>query len=141
LSGVTDTTDTTDDAEDAESRDPLSRMRVYQLARELRSTCWEDAEILRSHPICEKIAPQLYEAVGSIAANIAEGYSRSSGKDRARIFEYALGSARESLEWYDAGEHVFDAERLGERRKILNEVIRMLLAIIPRERKRLIRPH
>ncbi len=38
--------------------------------------------------------------VGSIRANIAEGYSRGTGKDRARFYEYALGSARESRDWY-----------------------------------------
>jgi len=82
------------------SRDPLSRMRAYQLARALVADSWRDAERLRHHPVTEKVSGQLYAAVGSIAANLGEGYSRSSGKDRARIFEYALGSVRESMTWY-----------------------------------------
>ncbi|HZJ00795.1 MAG TPA: four helix bundle protein, partial [Gemmatimonadaceae bacterium] len=83
---------------------------------------------------------QLYRSNGSIAANIREGYYRSSGKDRARIFEFALGSAGESEEWYDAGEPVLGSELTATRRETLREIQRMLKAIIPRERDRLIRP-
>ena len=114
-------------------------MRVHVLARELRGDAWDDADIIREHPITEKIAGQLYYSIGSIAVNIAEGYSRSSGKDRARIFEYALGSARESVEWYESVEEVLSKEDFDARMKALDEIIRMLLAIIPRERDRTIR--
>ena len=116
-------------------------MRVYQLAKELLEPAFEDAEVLRAHPITEEIAGQLYKAAGSIVANIREGYYRSSGKDRARIFEYALGSAGECVEWYDAGRPVLGIERTEPRIKTLGEIQRMLKAIIPRERVRLIRPH
>jgi four helix bundle protein len=92
------------------------------------------------NPITEEIAGQLYTAVGSIPANLVEGYSRSSGRDRARIFEYALGSARESIEWYDASGHLLERELLQDRKGVLSEISRMLLAIIPRERDRTIRP-
>src|ERR1035437_10479927 len=44
---------------------------------------------------------QLTRAVGSISANIAEGYSRASVADRLRFYEYALGSTREAIAWYD----------------------------------------
>ena len=121
--------------------DPLERMRVYQLAKELLQPSFTDAEVLRAHPLTVEIASQLYTAVGSIAANIREGYYRSSGKDRARIFEYALGSAGESEEWYDVGEPVLGSARTAGRIETLREIQRMLKAIIPRERERLIRPH
>ena len=121
-------------------RDPLSRMRAYQLARGLLADSWSDAERLRHHLVTEKVSGQLYAAVGSIAANIAEGYSRSSGRDRARIFDYALGSARESMTWYRSAEPVLGAEVVCGRLDTLEEVRRLLLAIIPRERSRLIRP-
>ena len=86
------------DVPDDDSRDPIARMRVYQLSRKLRVVCLDDAEVIRLNPITEEIAGRRDTAVGSIAANLVEGYSRSSGRDRARIFEYALGSARESIE-------------------------------------------
>ena len=115
------------------------RMRAYVLARELMEGVREDAEKLHANPITEKVAPQLYASIGSIAANLAEGYSRSSGKDRARIFEYALGSVREGMIWYHHGTAVIGA---GAEKKIdtLEEIRRMLLAIIPRERGRGIKP-
>ena len=128
------------DFPDCESPDPIVRMRVYQLAFKMRSACVEDVEVARLHSITKEIAGQLYTAVGSISANIVEGYSRSSGRDRARIFEYALGSARESIEWYEASKHVLGEGVFDDRAAILNEIVRMLLAIIPRERERTIRP-
>ena len=115
-------------------------MRAYQLASGLLEGSWTDAERLRHHPVTEKIAGQLYAAVGSIAANIGEGYSRSSGRDRTRIFEYALGSARESMTWYRSAEPVLGAELVSRRLDTLEEIRRLLLAVIPRERSRLIRP-
>lgn len=118
------------------SRDPLQRTRVYQLARELIPDCWKDAKTIRANPITEKVSGQLYEAVSSIAANVGEAYSRSSGRDRARIFEYALGSVRESMEWYRSVEPVLGETIVNDRLDILEEMRRMLLAIIPRERGR-----
>jgi len=32
----------------------------------------------------------LYRALGSTPANITDGYGRSSGRDRVRVYEYAL---------------------------------------------------
>jgi four helix bundle protein len=81
-------------------------MRAYRLACELVTESWEDAEKLTHHRTTEKVSGQLYAAVGSIAANLGEGYAHSSGKDRARIFEYALGSARESIAWFHSAEPV-----------------------------------
>src|SRR2546423_9932531 len=120
--------------------DPLQRMRVYRLACELVGDSWKDAERLTHHRTMEKVSGQLYAAVGSIAANLAEGYAHSSGKDRARIFEYALGSARESISWFQSAEPVLGRDVVARRVEKLDEIRRMLLAIIPRERDRLIRP-
>ena len=118
------------------SHDPLTRMRVFQLAAELIPDAFEDAKVLRAEPITEEIAGQLYAAVCSIEANISEGYSRSSGKDRARIFEYALGSVRESMSWYKSSNPVLGEQTVRDRRDRLEEMRRLFLAIIPRERGR-----
>jgi four helix bundle protein len=124
----------------SESRDPLWRMRAYRLACELVEEVWKDAEKLRHHATTEKVSAQLYAAVGSIAANLGEGYSHSSGKDRARIFEYALGSARESMVWFRTAEPVLGHDVVCERLGKLEEIRRLLISTIPRERGRLIRP-
>jgi four helix bundle protein len=120
----------------ATSHDPLSRMRVFQLVTELIPDCFEDAKALRADAITVEIAGQLYAAVCSIEAHISEGYSRSSGKDRARIFEYALGSVRESMSWYRSSVPILGDSIVSERRNRLEEMRRLLLAIIPRERGR-----
>lgn len=124
----------------SEKDDPLSRMQAYRLARELLKKCWTDAERIKHHEVTQKVSAQLYAAIGSIAANLAEGYSRSSGKDRARIFEYALGSVRESMTWYYAVEPVLGQHVVNERLDKLEQIRRLLLAIIPRERNHLVRP-
>ena len=91
-----------------DSQDPLSRMRVFQLAGEIIPDSYKDAKLVLADRVTEEIAPQLYAAVCSIEANTAEGYSRSSGKDRAVRFEYALGSVRESMSWYKSVKPVLD---------------------------------
>ena len=118
------------------SHDPLTRMRAYQIASELIPDCFEDAKAVLAEPVTSKIAPQLYSAVCSIEANISEAYSRSSGKERALRFEYALGSARESMSWYKSSKPVLGEEKVLERRNRLEEIRRILLAVIPRERGR-----
>ena len=118
------------------SHDPLGRMRVYQLAKAIIPDTFVDAKALLAEPITAEIAGQLYAAVCSIEAHISEGYSRSSGRDRARIFEYALGSVRESMSWYRSSRPVLGDPTVKDRRDRLEEMRRLLLAIIPRERGR-----
>ena len=123
------------------ARDPLARMRAYQLAIQLLDESWDDVDELRQNDAMKKVSGQLYSAIGSISARLSEGYSRSSGRDRAHIFEYALGSARESMVWYQAAKPVLGAVRCQPKLDKLEEIRRLLLAIIPRERGRLIRPN
>lgn len=119
-----------------DSHDPLTRMRVYQLASALIPDCYGDAQIVLNGPITKELAPQLYAAVSSIESNIGEAYSRSSGKERAMRFEYALGSVRESMSLYRSSSCVLGETITKDRLDRLEEMRRMLLAIIPRERGR-----
>ena len=57
---------------------------------------WKDVTKLMEDRRTLGLSDQLYRALGSISANLAEGYSRGTGKDRERFYEYSLGSARES---------------------------------------------
>ena len=115
------------------ANDPLFRMRAYSLAADLLKLAWDDAKLLSADPVTQRIAGQLYAAVNSISANLGEGYSRSSGKDRSRIFEYALGSVRESISWYQGARPVLGDVVRG-RLDSLEEIRRIPIAIIPRER-------
>src|SRR4051812_30062296 len=107
-----------------DSHDPLARMRVYQLAAELIPDCFNDATRVHQHPITKENAPQLYAAVCSIESNISEAYSRSSSKERATRFEYALGSVRESMSLYKSSEPVLGKEIVSDRRDRLEEMRR-----------------
>jgi four helix bundle protein len=68
-----------------------------------------------------------------------EGYSRSSGRDRARFFEYALGSARESRDWYYKARHVLEESVIDHRLDLQSQIIRLLLVMIPDHRKHTLR--
>lgn len=111
-------------------------MAVYRLAHTLSASAWGDAVRLDRCAVTRRVASQLYTATGSIRANLSEGYSRSSGADRARLFEYALGSARECRDWYALARPVLGDDLTDQRDAILVQIIHILLAIIPRERRR-----
>ena len=76
--------------------DSLWNMEAYRLALFVSDAAWFDVTRLTQDKRTLDLSDQLYRVVGSISANIAEGYSRSTGKDRAKFYEYTLGSARES---------------------------------------------
>jgi four helix bundle protein len=120
--------------------DPLWRMTAYRLAVFAAECGWEDVRSLGRNYLTRPIAAQLYRAVGSIAANIAEGYSRSSGRDRVRFFEYGLGSAREARVWYRLARPVLGSTAYRRRVNTLSEICALLLAAIPAERHRDVRP-
>lgn len=114
--------------------DALWKMTMYRKALFLGDVAWSDGTRLRKNARTVSLADQLYRAIGSISANIAEGYSRGTGRDRARFFEYALGSAREGRDWYFKARHTLGYELAQHRSEQLAEVISMLVAIIPRQR-------
>ena len=114
--------------------DPLWNMEVYRWSLFLADIAWKDVTKLISDRRTIGLANQLNEAVGSIGANISEGYSRQSGKDQARFYEYALGSARESRTWYYDGRHVLGEKVFDHRVKLLTKIIKNLLVIVPAQR-------
>lgn len=116
--------------------DTLWRTAAYRHALYAVDIAWNDARILDGARITRPIASQLYRALGSISTNIGEGYSRSSGLDRARQFEYALGSTRESTAWYFAAIPVLGRQLFEKREETLSQIRRLLLASIPTERQR-----
>jgi hypothetical protein len=71
--------------------DLLWEIQVYRLGLFASDVGWRDVTKLQNDRRTVKLSDQLYRALGSISANIAEGFSRSSLKDQVRFFEYALG--------------------------------------------------
>lgn len=114
--------------------DVLWRVEAYRLALWAADIGWHDVTKLFGDKRTVDIAGQPFRALGSIEANIAEGYSRGSGRDRARFYEYALGSARETRGWYYKGRHILTESVSTHRIHLLTHVIRLLLAMVPDQR-------
>lgn len=113
----------------------LWKMEAYRLSLFLSDICWYDITKLMKDRRTIKLSDQLYRAVGSISANIAEGYSRGTGKDRARFYEYSLGSARESRDWYYKSRHILGDLVLKNRLTFTTQIIKLLLKMVPNQRQ------
>lgn len=114
--------------------DTLWRMEAYRLALYAADTAWEDATVLLRDLRTRSLADQLYRAVCSVGANIAEGYSRGTGRDRAHFYQYALGSAREGRDWYYRARHALGEGITAQRLAVLTQIVRLLLRMVPDQR-------
>jgi four helix bundle protein len=114
--------------------DSLWRSEAYRLSLFASDLAWFDVTKLVRDKRTIGLADQLYRAVGAVSSDVAEGYSRQSGKDQARYYEYGLGSAREGRNWYYQSRHVLGEVVATHRMRLLTQVIRLLLKIIPAER-------
>ncbi|WP_372808115.1 four helix bundle protein [Pontiella sp.] len=114
--------------------DSLWTMEAYRLSLFLADISWKDAKKLSADNCTRSLSDQLYRSVGSMSANIEEGYSKQSSKDRARFYEYALGSARESRGWYYKGRHVLGTSVAEHRMDFTTQIIRLLIKMVPDQR-------
>lgn len=103
--------------------DPLQRVQAYRLAMDAMREARLDAQRAKKDALTREVGGQLLRAAGSIGANIAEGYSRGTTADRRRFYEYALGSVRECLVWYETLPES-RIERLVSIRRLLLTMIR-----------------
>src|ERR1700720_4345874 len=114
--------------------DTLWKAEAYRLGLFVAELGWHDVSKLFRDTRTRGLADQLYRAAGSIGANISEGYSRGTGRDRARFYEYALGSARETRGWYYNGRHVLGESVSEHRIGLLTQIIRLLLIRVSDQR-------
>jgi four helix bundle protein len=112
--------------------DPLWAMQAYRLAM-YAIDCHSADRRVSANLMRASALDQATRAIGSVAANIAEGYSRSSLADRNRFYGYALGSTREAISWYDTL-RVELGELSTERQSTLIQVRRLLLTTLKRTR-------
>jgi four helix bundle protein len=124
---------------DSITADPLWKLEAYRLAVEATELGWSDVTRLYRDARTLALSNQLWRCLGSIRANLAEGYSRSSGHDRARFYEYALGSAREAREWYHCAQHILGNRTTTVAMTRLSSIIRLVLTALPYERRRSVR--
>lgn len=119
--------------------DPIWNLEVYRLALFVDDIGWHDVLALSKEKLMWSVADQLHRSLGSISANLTEGYSRSKGLDRAHFIEISLGSARESRDWYYKSRNVLRAEVIDHRMGLITHIVGMLTLMIPNQRQHAIR--
>ena len=112
--------------------DPLWSVQAYRISMYLIECHSFDRESNARFSNAAAI-DQLTRSLGSIAANLAEGYSRASSADRLRFYGYALGSARESITWYNTLRSELGPATESRQEKLV-QVRRLLLTTLRRAR-------
>lgn len=74
-------------------------IKVWQKADELFDCVCEDVAKWPKDRIANAIVFQLLDSLGSISANIAEGYGRGSPGEFQQFLRYARGSSEETDNW------------------------------------------
>ena len=114
--------------------DPLWKVEAYRLALFAAELGWHDVTKLmqdkRTMGACRPTLP-------GFGLHWREHFRRllpRRGRDRARFYEFALGSARESRGWYYNGRHVLGETVAAHRIHLLTQIIRLLLTMVPDQR-------
>lgn len=113
--------------------DSVWNLKAYRAGLFLSELCWQDIQHIADKKYFS-LADQPYRSTGSINANITEGYSRNSPKEKARFYEFPLGSARESKDWYFKSRHILGEKAALHRIKLLTSIIKLLLRMINEKR-------
>lgn len=114
--------------------DVLWKVEAYRLSLYLADLCSFDTQNILQEKYFS-MADQLIRSAGSISANISEGYSRISNKEKVRFYEIAFGSAREARGWYFKSRHILIPELAKERILLITKNIKLLLNMISDRRK------
>jgi four helix bundle protein len=74
---------------------------VWQKAMELFEQVTGDVEGFPQKRAARIIEDQVLRSVGSISANIAEGFGRRKGKEYEYYLYISRGSTNETIDWYE----------------------------------------
>jgi four helix bundle protein len=101
----------------------LESFGIYQAARRLFDESWEDSEIFGRDYRGKELVRQLVRSLGSICANIEEGYGRDFGKELPHSLRIARGEARESRGRYERCRFLLPPETVQHRVATLSQLI------------------
>ena len=110
--------------------DQIWHVQAYRLALYLADAAELDTRFAVDDARFLDNAAQLVKAVGSVAAGIAEGYPRRSGRDRAKFYEYALTSLTETKSWYIGMRLRISPAVMTERFATMESIKRLTLTMI-----------
>jgi four helix bundle protein len=84
----------------------FTQLRTWQCARDIAVIVYKTS---KEFPVEEKfgLSSQMRRSAVSVSANIAEGFSRNTAKDKVNFYSMALGSLTETLS------HAFIGYKLG----------------------------
>ena len=116
-------------------KDPLWNFLAYQKSLFAYDLMWEDCDNLLEDERGKAVARQLTRSVGSISANIEEGFGRGYGRDYAYRLKIAIGEARESRGWYWKGRKLLSNDVLNHRIALLDEIIALIAPNISKQSK------
>ena len=71
--------------------DNLDKVVFYQMSLELWDEFWKDAEIIMTDTRGRELVKQMTRSVGSISANIEEGYGRGNKREYPHFLKIARG--------------------------------------------------
>jgi four helix bundle protein len=114
--------------------DTIWKAPAYRYAVWIGDLAAKDMEPLLRDPDLRETARQLVRAAESISTNFAEGYGKTTGPDRAKFYDISSGSTRVCRDWYYKLRNHLAAGALEQRLDLLARIMRILNAIIPRER-------
>ncbi|NUM68406.1 four helix bundle protein [candidate division KSB1 bacterium] len=120
---------------DSIKKDRLWEFPAYQKALLLYDLAWEDCEKMLPDVRGRGNADQLNRSVGSISANMEEGYGRGFGREYDYFLRIALGSARESRGWYYRSRRFLPSKVLQHRYALLDEIIALLVSKLRGKKK------
>ncbi len=89
-----------------------------------------DMQKLHEHIGCKRLIDQQIASADSIAANIEEGFGRSSPKEYAQFLVYSRGSAQETRGRYGRMKHWLLEKDILVRQAICDEIIKILSTTI-----------
>jgi four helix bundle protein len=121
--------------------DAIWKLDVYRDALFLLHLAQSDCQSLREVRGTEVVTGQLSRAAPSVSANLSEGYSRSTRSDRLRFVDYALGSVRECVTWYESARGSMPDETIEDRLALLMRIRAQLLGVIRSSRERQNKAH
>jgi four helix bundle protein len=116
-------------------KDRLWEFTAYRKALFLYDLAWEDCETLMKDVRGRGNADQLNRSVGSVCANIEEGYGRGFGKEYDYFLRVALGSAREGRGWYYRSRRLLSPAIVQHRYALLDEIIALLVSKLQGQKK------
>ncbi len=99
--------------------DSLWKMEAYRLALFVTEIGWHDVTELTKDKRTVGVADQLYRALGSVSANLAESYSHYTGKSH----------------------HILKQEVVNHRISFLTQIIKLLLVMVPQQRGKTLTLH